>query len=146
MTKKEFELNEKNVVRTWLVFCVLLGLSLAIYLFFFDPVEHPILPPCSLNANTGLLCLSCGATRSTHHLVHGRILLGIRCNPYYICVLLVLMYFMLRAILEYFFNYRLPKIPFGPKMLIAFITVTALFVILRNIPYFPFTYLGPPVS
>lgn len=48
---------------------------------------------CPMYAFTGILCPGCGGTRATLALLHGDLLLSLRCNPSVICIVAFLLLF-----------------------------------------------------
>jgi len=55
--------------------------ALAAFLYWFDPAETPLYPPCLVRLYTGLSCPGCGATRALHALLHLRLDEAWRLNP-----------------------------------------------------------------
>ncbi|MGQ9663025.1 MAG: DUF2752 domain-containing protein [Kiritimatiellia bacterium] len=107
---------------------VLLGLAGVVFLFCFDPAATWWYPRCILHSVTGLYCAGCGAQRSVHLLLHGRIGAALRANALVVIgipVGLVWWRFRVKA---------------APWMVL---TAVVLFALLRNMPIWPFTLLVP---
>jgi hypothetical protein len=62
----------------------------ATLLYFVDPAERGIFPPCAFHLVTGWLCPGCGLTRAVHHLLHGDVATALAFNallPLYLLLL-----------------------------------------------------------
>lgn len=96
-------------------------------LWFFDPSNSGVFPPCPTNALTHLHCPGCGTLRALHALLHGNIGEAFSQNAL-AAVLLPILPFI------YFFPkpFRKPIVP------IALLVIFIAFVILRNIECFSF--------
>ena len=102
------------------------------FLFFNDPLESRWLPPCLFYKLTGIYCPGCGSTRATYHLIHGNILMSLRNN------VLMLPTFVCAAVL-FFKEEWTHKVAVSRTVCITVI----LYMILRNLPHYPFTLLAP---
>jgi hypothetical protein len=112
-------------------------LGSAAVLFFFDPTRHGFYPICLFHALTGLNCPGCGGTRAAYQLLHGRLLPALHDNALFILALAALLgrglWFMARKIRRQPATLAVP-----PKALWAFLVVTLVFSVLRNLPAFSF--------
>ena len=113
------------------------GLAGAAVLFFFDPTKHNFYPVCQFHLLTGLYCPGCGATRASYQLLHGNLMAALHDNALYVVSLAALaargLWFLKRR------HYRQPIgffIP--PAALWAFLAVSLIFVVVRNLPTFSF--------
>ena len=109
-------------------------------LFFFDPAKHGFYPICLFHALTGLNCPGCGATRAAYQLLHGHWLSALRDNALFVLLLAAL---AVRS--AQFVALRMRKRPatlkVSPKSLWAFLVLTVVFTLLRNLP--AFAWLSP---
>jgi hypothetical protein len=130
--------------RVWLgcVFCVMAALGLILY--FFNPTQSSFYPTCMFHRMTGLNCPGCGSLRAMHLLTHGHILTALRFNPLLILSLPILAYYGLRFLFRGPGEGAFPSMMIRPKWIAGLFIVLVVFAILRNIPFAPFTYLGPP--
>lgn len=137
--------NTAERVFPWFGLLLLLAVTVGVALVFLhDPVEKAILPPCSLYEATGLLCAGCGGTRSVSHLLHGRPLEALRCNVLFMLAWPVLLLYTAKGFLGPRLPIRLPDFRYGKKTATALLLIVLLFMVLRNIPAYPFTLLAPP--
>ncbi|MFD0895149.1 DUF2752 domain-containing protein [Luteolibacter ambystomatis] len=103
-------------------------------------------PGCLFHQWTGFHCPGCGMTRATFALLHGDILKAFRYNPLGVVLFpIALIGVLLQAI--GWANNRPPPIRWSAGSRGAFwIAVLVIaFWILRNLPWWPFTLLAPPV-
>lgn len=102
-------------------------------------------PPCLFYELTGLYCFGCGAGRAFLALLRFDIPLAFRNNPLLFCFAPFLIYGFLKYYIAFVFSRDLLPLPairsraFG----IGIILLLVAFMILRNIPVFPFTLLAP---
>ena len=106
-----------------------------ILLYFIDPAKHPLLP-CAIHTLTGLYCPGCGTTRMLHLLLTGDIARAFFMNPFMLCVLPLVGYYLLAEGLPDMTGGRLriPRLKLGMGFAIALAAATVAFIILRNIP------------
>ena len=78
-----------HVILLALLVIPLLGL-----LWWFDPADAD-LSLCAFHAVTGLNCPGCGATRATHELLHGRLLMALHHNALWVLSLPIAVYLAL---------------------------------------------------
>ncbi len=108
----------------------------------FDPnaVGSPFLP-CLFHTFTGLYCPGCGLTRALHALVHGDLVQMLAMNP-----LLPVLIATLPLLVLHGWGYRLavPR-PVLQTLLSArfWIGLILGYGVLRNLPWWPFTWLAP---
>ncbi len=109
-------------------------------LFLFDPVQSAFFPECMFLKTTGLLCPGCGATRLMHALMHGQFADAFSYNPFFMLTLLLISIIIADKIVRkgILMDKMLRPIP-----LIAYLSLSTLFGILRNIPHQVFDILRP---
>lgn len=114
------------------IFSALVCAGAGIFLYFHKPGTTDLLPGCFLYETTSIYCPGCGGTRAVYALLHGDILLCLRNN--------IMLFPMLGAAIVLSIKPGLGlNVHFSRAVTIAVIA----FMILRNIPFFPFTLLAP---
>lgn len=119
------------------------GGAAAFIVGYFNPVTAGFFPVCPLYAVTGIYCPGCGLTRGFHALFHGDVLSALHFNallPFYV----------------FFFGYILVSVVllagrgrgltfkiFRPWLLYGFLALSLTFMVLRNVPGYPFNLLAP---
>lgn len=76
-----------------------------VLLWFYNPAEVNIFPPCLFKLVTGLKCPGCGLQRSIHLLLHGEIYASLRMCPflYFMALVVPMMYIFPNATKKLFF-------------------------------------------
>ena len=102
-------------------------------------------PPCVFYQLTGLHCFGCGAGRAFLALSHLDLALALRNNSLLILSAPFLFYCALKYYIAFVFGRDLLPFPAirGRFFGIFVLAVMLAFVILRNIPIYPFTLLAP---
>jgi hypothetical protein len=106
-------------------------------LYWHHPEGQFFYPRCTLYASTGLLCPTCGGLRATHDLLHGRWLEALRDNALLVAAIpLGLGWWIYRST-----RHPAPTLPRSTLWILM--GVTALFTVLRNLPWSAFRWLSP---
>lgn len=128
--------------RRWLAVgagLVLAGLAL---LHVFSPETSGFYPRCGLYVLTGLHCPGCGSLRALHHLTHGRLEAAVDSNALLILGLAGGLAWSLVCWIG-----RKPILPrvgrAAPRILLGLLILSAVFGLLRNLPWYPFAVLAP---
>ena len=117
------------------------------FLYAVDPTRHAVYPQCLLYNATGIYCAGCGATRAIHALLHGRVIEALHDNALFIAALPLLVYVAGFYALAAWRANAWPEISLdGPKLMrrgmILFLLMIG-FMVLRNLPGWPFNWLKP---
>jgi hypothetical protein len=117
------------------------------FLYAVDPNRHAVYPQCPLYNATGLYCAGCGATRAIHALLHGRVLEALRDNALFVSAAPLLLYVAGFYALAAWRADAWPEISVDSRQLarrglLIFLLMIA-FMILRNLPGWPFDWLKP---
>jgi hypothetical protein len=117
------------------------------FLFAVDPNHHAVYPQCVLYNTTGIYCAGCGATRALHALLHGRVLEALHDNALFVSALPLFLFIVGSYTLEAWRNHYWPKINIDSRNLTKWgfttLAIMLVFMILRNLPGWPFEYLKP---
>jgi hypothetical protein len=119
-------------------------LSAALLYIFVYPQYAVYFPKCIFHLATGLHCPGCGSQRALVALLHGDALTAMHNN----LLALILLPFLLYTLFVFFYNlFNSKKI--HTKVFNSFLSARTIlimviaFIILRNIPLYPFTLLAP---
>jgi len=117
------------------------------FLYAVDPNRHAVYPQCLLYNATGIYCAGCGATRAVHALLHGRLLEALHDNALFVAALPLILYVAGSYALSAWRANVWPEIPVDARKLvwrsISIFLVMVTFMILRNLPGWPFDWLKP---
>lgn len=137
------------LMKKYLLYILIIGLPIIvgyIYYTYYGSSGSVWSKQCSFHELTGWQCPGCGGQRAFYHLLHGDVLNALRHNLIMIIGLpfFLYMYFILcqRYILKN--EKALKYFNFPVRTGYIFITILAIYFILRNIPAWPFIYLSPP--
>jgi hypothetical protein len=127
--------NRKGYLSRFLLAAVILMTvsAAAALIYVFEPAQFQRVPLCLFNKLTGLQCPACGATRATHHLLHGNFASAFRLNPLVFVFYPILGYGLLSEILELVAGITLPAIRFSRAGAWTIAACVVAFTILRNI-------------
>lgn len=109
--------------------------ALVVLYYEVNPSQTAWMPQCYFKELTGWSCLTCGSQRAFHHLLHGRVLEGIRYNYF----LLVLVPWVMLLLAERFFGpekgwaIRLRKGLEHPVAWTLLVLLCVAWIVLRNL-------------
>ena len=129
--------NRRTVI---LVSGLLCAVAVAgVILWQYEPTAESFYLKCAFHTWTGGHCPGCGTTRALHHLVHGRFIDAVRCNPLLIVggpIIAILIYRQRRR--ERITGVVSPRLAWA-----IYIVITANFIG-RNVPSPTRSWLAPP--
>lgn len=111
--------------------------------WYFDPTKSSFFPVCPLYALTGFACPGCGLTRGFHALFHGDLLTALDYNALIPLFVLVLGFVVITLVSVVVRGRGVMKLSASPKFLIGILVLLLTFGVLRNLPFYPFTFLFP---
>jgi hypothetical protein len=115
----------------------------AIILYNFNPASAGFYPPSPFRLLTGLFCPGCGSLRALHHLLHGRVGQALDLNPLMVLMLPYLLYSLVSYISPVVFRRRIAQVFVPSRWIWTFLGVVGLYWVLRNLPFYPFSWLAP---
>jgi Protein of unknown function (DUF2752) len=98
-------------------------------------------PTCLLKYVTGFDCPGCGGTRAAWYLLHGDLPAAARHHAVFVFAVPFLLYMYVAWAGNRVFGWRLPQLTPSPAATGWFLAVWAVFSVLRNLPWAPFTAL-----
>lgn len=141
---KRLILNQRRKNILQLIFVSTTVSLLALLYFFMDARIPGFFPSCPFHSLTGLFCPGCGSQRAISALLHADLIQAVHYNVLLVLTLPLVIY---SAFVFVFNTFRKNKIvpllfysPFFTKVLLI---VVVCFGVLRNLPYYPFTFLAP---
>ena len=117
------------------------------FLFAVNPSQHAVYPQCMLYQTTGLYCAGCGATRAAYALLHGHLLQALHDNALFITALPFLLYIAATYAASAWRINAWPKLfpdnrTLTQRGILVFVVLVS-FMIVRNLPGWPFEWLRP---
>lgn len=120
---------------------LMIGLAVAMVLFFCDPARVPIYPVCFFHRVTGLDCPGCGSLRALHELLHGNLAAALHFNAFLVLSLPVFAWLGFRFSAPGMKNEPVPA--FRPVWLWLYLSAFLTFGILRDLPVPLFAAFAP---
>ncbi|MFN3851361.1 MAG: DUF2752 domain-containing protein [Spirosomataceae bacterium] len=121
---------------------ILAVVAFAITAFYFivNPAKSHFTPVCILHKTTGFYCFGCGGQRAFHSLLHGRFGEALQNN---LLIYLILPIVVIILISEIINDKKAIKTLQKPVFMWGFIILLLAFMILRNLPVYPFNLMIP---
>ncbi|MBE7169899.1 MAG: DUF2752 domain-containing protein [Williamsia sp.] len=126
-------------------FFVAIAVIILSLLYFFYPanISH-FYPACPFHQLTGLFCPGCGSQRATSSLLHGRLFQAADYNLLFVLSLPLVLYAAFVFSWNSFSSRKIEQKVFHSVLFTKlFFVAVVLFGILRNLPFFPFSWLAP---
>jgi len=125
--------------------CACAGASALVYAV--DPNRHAVYPQCLLYRTTGFYCAGCGATRAFYALLHGRLWEAMHDNVLFVGGLPVILGLSGLYLLEGWRRNAWPPREVQPRKFLRsglfIFALMLLFMLIRNLPGWPFDLLKP---
>lgn len=115
----------------------------SVAVWYFDPTKAGFFPVCPLYSLTGLACPGCGLTRGFHALFHGDLITALDYNALIPLIALIFGFFFVSMSLIAIRGKGLVTLTQFPKLLFGLFGLLIVFGVLRNLPFYPFTFLYP---
>jgi hypothetical protein len=127
------------------ILIVTIAVMLLSLLYFFYPAANGSFhPDCLFQKFTGLYCPGCGSQRAASALLHGKLLKAIDLNLLFVSSLPFVAWSAFVFTWNTFNVRQLSqKIFYSPVFVKVFFIIVLLFMVLRNLPYTPFSWLAP---
>lgn len=112
-------------------------------IWYFNPSNVSFLPVCPLFKFTGFACPGCGMTRGFHALFHGDVLTALDYNaliPLFVLLFGAIFGSLLLVVIR---GKGLSMKLVRPTMLWGILGLLIVFGVVRNLPYYPFSFLYP---
>jgi len=133
-------------VPAWVAPLALGGLAATscLYVAMIDPNQpnSTFLPQCTFKVLTGFDCPGCGLTRAMHSLLTGDPFGAVNHNIFILLIFPLAVYTYTRWLLQTTVGWEIPAVRLNKNLGLAVPVVVAVFWILRNIPWGPFTFLN----
>jgi hypothetical protein len=97
-------------------------------------------PTCLVRLTTGFDCPGCGGTRAFWYLLHGDLPAAARSHVFAVFAAPFLVYFYLVWAVKAVTGRQLPQLRISGVAMLVFVSAWAVWAILRNLPWAPFTW------
>jgi hypothetical protein len=117
--------------------------GVASYVWISNPTDAGAadLPTCIIKLTTGLDCPGCGGTRAFYYLMHGNVPEAARHHVMAVFAAPFLVWFYLAWSVKHIWGKQLPVPKLSARTLSIYLGLWAVFMVVRNLPFAPFTSL-----
>lgn len=115
----------------------------AAVLFLFNPAVSSFYPTCPLNNYTSIYCPGCGTQRAAHEILNGNIAQAFSLNALFTLSIPFAIYYTFIELFNRLAKTDIKNIPLNNRNLIFFLLIALVFMILRNLNFYPFSWLAP---
>jgi hypothetical protein len=122
---------------------VVFGVLMIFLIYKIDPADSKVFPPCPFHKLTGLYCPGCGSLRAVHQISHGNIIQAFRLNPLMVIMAPFVGYALIRQLIYTLIRKPLRPVFIKPVWVWILLGIIIAYWIGRNIPFWPFSLLGP---
>ncbi|QDU21524.1 DUF2752 domain-containing protein [Urbifossiella limnaea] len=145
MTAPPPDRRTRTAVRGALVGIAVLALGGVVSLIATTPpTPDSFYPKCTLYQATGLHCPGCGAGRAAHAALNGRVAQAFAYNPVAVLLLPVVVVVALVQTVQWARGRPTrTRIIVSGRWIMALAVALIVFMLLRNLPWYPFTLLAP---
>ena len=113
------------------------------FVWYFDPSTFNFFLVCPLYTYTGFACPGCGLTCGFHALFHGDILTALDFNALIPLWVIVFGFVVVSLFWVAVRGKSLIRLEATPKFLFGLLGLLIAFGVVRNLPFYPFTFLYP---
>jgi hypothetical protein len=115
----------------------------ASYVWIANPTDTAAtdVPTCIIKLTTGLDCPGCGGTRAFYYLMHGNIPAAARHHALAVFAAPFLVWIYLAWTVKSIWGKQLPVPRISAKTVTVYLAVWSVFMVVRNLPWAPFTSL-----
>jgi hypothetical protein len=121
-------------------FWAVMAFFITAFYFFWNPAENPLLPSCPFKNLTNFYCPGCGGQRAFHAILHGKFIEAFHDNFLIFIIIPIVFY---KIILQLNGSASKDVFILTGKGIWTFLSLLALFTLIRNIPLYPFNQLIP---
>jgi Protein of unknown function (DUF2752) len=122
------------------ILLAVIALSITAFYFFWNPAKNPLLPSCPFKNLTGFFCPGCGGQRAFHAILHGNFTDAFHDNLLIFIAIPIAFY---KIILQLNGTASKDVFTLNTKGIWIFLSLLIIFVLIRNIPQYPFNQLIP---
>lgn len=122
------------------ILLAVMAVAITAFYFFVNPAQSKITPFCVIHKTTGLYCFGCGGQRAFHAVLHGRFSKAFHENLLIFFILPIVVFYVFSELLG---NKKIIKFIQKPIYFWGFLLILISFMILRNLPFYPFNLLIP---
>jgi hypothetical protein len=118
-------------------------LGAASYVWISNPTNGGAydMPTCIVKLTTGLDCPGCGGTRAFYYLMQGNLSQAVRYHAPAVFAAPFLIWIYVAWAVKRIWGKKIPYPTVGPRTLSIFLFAWAVFAVVRNLPFAPFTNL-----
>lgn len=127
--------------RNYKIMLLFLG---TVALFYFLVVPNNYFLFCPMYKTSGLYCPGCGSQRAFHNMLHGNFGTALQYNAFFVLGIAAVLYHYGMLLANKVFDKDYKSLFLKPHLLWWIVGIAFVFMVVRNLPWYPFTQLVPP--